>query len=349
MIIKIYDAIDPYWGYSLADLENDLRLADGQDVHVKIQSGGGSVFEGLAIYNTLKNYEGNVTTEIVGISASIASIIFLAGSKRIVNEVGFLMIHEAWTMTAGNANDLREDADLLDQINAQILDIYEKVTGFNREELKAKMSKDTYMGPKELLELGFVTEVSEGMKIAASIGNHISVKNFPQTAKGEHMAKDDKAPEAENQKFAELETKLLALQKENDALKTELENKSDEKVEAKIQEGIRAEKERETAIMALALNSKQKAVAEKLVAEGSTIENAVMAINKDFQANYAEYTKVDQGQAVAMLQGEAPSASGQQPEEQPQVDHVTNWRNIVNIQEKQEYFNKYKTEIKGAL
>ena len=74
--IKIYDAIDPMWGYGLADLNQDLEEANGKDVHVKIQSGGGSVFEGLAIYNTLKNYEGNVTTEIVGISASIASIIF---------------------------------------------------------------------------------------------------------------------------------------------------------------------------------------------------------------------------------------------------------------------------------
>ena len=335
--IKIYDAIDPMWGYGLADLNQDLEEANGKDVHVKIQSGGGSVFEGLAIYNTLKNYEGNVTTEIVGISASIASIIFLAGSKRIVNEVGFLMIHEAWTMTMGNADDLREDAELLDQINSQILDIYQSVTGYDRDELKEKMSKDTYMGPEELKEMGFVTEISEGAKIAASLGNHLNL------AKGEKMAKDEKAPEAS---IEELQNQIVALQEENESLKNELSENSDEKIQAKIKEGVKAEKERESAILNLCLHKDQNSLAERLINEGATIEQASLQINGDYKNNFAEYNKAQVKEKDAFE--DAPKASGQQEEEEEvKVDHKAKWMELKSEKKFAEANAYFAEHIKG--
>jgi ATP-dependent Clp endopeptidase proteolytic subunit ClpP len=341
--IKIYDSIDPFWGYGLENLEADLASANGDDVHVKIQSGGGSVFEGLAIYNTLKSYEGEVTTEIVGISASIASIIFLAGSKRIVNEVGFLMIHEAWTMTAGGASDLREDADLLDQINSQILDIYQNVTGFDRDELKEKMSKDTYMGPKELLEMGFVTEVKEGLQLVASINNFKmnSLKQKTEKEPSMAMTKEEKA------EFEALKAENLVLKEEGETLKAELETKSDEQVQAQIAEGIKAEKEREASILASALHDKQKPLAEKLIAEGATLEGAVMAINKDFIVNKADYMK-PQVDPSATLTNEAPSASTKEVEEAPEVNHKEKWMELKAEGKFIEANNYFKENIKGA-
>lgn len=301
--IKIYDTIDPMWGYGLADLEADLRNAGGEDIHVKIQSGGGSVFEGLAIYNTLKNYEGQVTTEIVGLSASIASVIFLAGDKRIVNEAGFLMIHEAWTMTAGGASDLREDAELLDQINAQILDIYQRVTGMDREVLAEKMSKDTYMGAEELMELGFVTEVNEGVKLVASINKFTNkqLKKEPQ-----QMAEQEKTQveslEAQNKeieaKLAEKDAKMAELSAEIEALKASQEEA--------IKAGIEAEKQRESEILNSCLHEKQAEFAKELVAKGESVVNAKLALMDNFKANQGEYMKVD---PVAVLEAEAPQAS----------------------------------------
>ena len=310
MEIKIYDGIDPIYGYGLEDLENELKSANGEDVHVKIQSGGGSVFEGLAMYNTLKNYEGKVTTEIVGISASIASIIFLAGSKRIVNEVGFLMIHEAWTMTAGGASELREDAELLDQINSQILDIYQSVTGLDREDLKSKMSKDTYIGPSELLEMGFVTEIKEGLQLVASI-NNFNTNSLKQTAKEPSMAmsKEEKA-------------EFEALKAENVALKTEQEAQAKlaadkeaeiEKIKAeqdqKVSEAIKAEKERESGILAAVSVPKQLEFAKKLVAEGKDLMSAKVALLDDLNANKELYLKAEATPSIEALVSEAPLAS----------------------------------------
>jgi len=342
--IKIYDAIDPMWGYGLADLNQDLEEANGKDVHVKIQSGGGSVFEGLAIYNTLKNYEGNVTTEIVGISASIASIIFLAGSKRIVNEVGFLMIHEAWTMTMGNADDLREDAELLDQINSQILDIYQNVTGYDRDELKEKMSKDTYMGPEELKEMGFVTEISEGAKIAASLGNHLNL------AKGEKMAKDEKAPEAS---IEELQKQIVALQEKiesNDKLILEKDAEI-EKIKAeqdeKVQIALKAEKERENEILASIAHPSQLEFAKDLVAKGETVVNAKIALFDDLRANKDTYLKVEKEQGVNILEAQAPKANGPTAEQQESI--VVKWKAIKDPAAKKIFYNENKLKIEKEL
>ncbi len=347
--IKIYDSIDPFWGYGLESLEEDLKNANGDDIHVKIQSGGGSVFEGLAIYNTLKNYEGEVTTEIVGISASIASIIFLAGSKRIVNEVGFLMIHEAWTMSAGNAGDLREDAELLDQINSQILDIYENVTGFDREELKEKMSKDTYIGPSDLLEMGFVTEIKEGIQLAASI-NNFNTNSLKQTAKEPKMAmsKEEKA-EFEALKA---DNKALKLEKEEAVAKIVLDKDAEiEQIKAdqeqKIADSIKAEKERESGILASISVPQQLEFAKTLVAEGKDLMSAKVALLDDLNANKELYLKVEATPSIEALTNEAPRASKPEGEEKPSI--VAEWKSIADPVAKKVFFNENKAQIKKEL
>ena len=349
--IKIYDSIDPYWGYGLDSLEEDLKNAKGDDVHVKIQSGGGSVFEGLAIYNTLKNYEGEVTTEIVGISASIASIIFLAGSKRIVNEVGFLMIHEAWTMSAGNADDLREDAELLDQINSQILDIYENVTGFDREELKEKMSKDTYIGPSDLLEMGFVTEIKEGVQLAASIKNFTRNSLKPQKTKEPTimaMTKEEKA------KVEALEAEILALKtdKEEAVAKIVLDKDAEiEQIKAeqeqKIADSIKAEKERESGILASISVPQQLEFAKTLVAEGKDLMSAKVALLDDLNANKEVYLKAEGTPSIEALTNEAPRAS--KPDEGVKPSIVAEWKSIKDPVTKKEFFNENKVQIQKEL
>lgn len=338
MEIKIYDDIDTYYGYNLAQLEYDLAQAKGEDVHVKIQSGGGSVFEGLAIYNTLKNYEGNVTTEIVGISASIASVIFLAGSKRIVNDVGFLMIHEAWTITAGGADELREDADLLDKINSQILDIYVNVTGLNREDLAERMSKDTYMGPDELKELGFVTEIKEGARLVASIQNFTNkqLKKEPSMA----MTKEEKAHlesvEAQNEDF---KNSLAEKDKEIEALKADVETVK-AGVEDQIKNAIQAEKERESEILASVLDEKQLDFAKECVAKGMGVQEAKLSIMDNFKANKGEFMKVDAG---SLIDSQAPKASSAEGGEQMSV--TERWKAIKDPKQYQKFFQENKAQI----
>lgn len=303
--IKIYSGIYED-EYGVADISRDLEEAEGDDVHVKIHSGGGSVFTGLGIYDLLSSYSGNVTTEIVGLAGSMASIIFMAGSKRIVNS-GFLMIHSPWVVSVGSSEDLREDADLLDQMRDQLINVYVKATGQDKDFLKEKMSKDTYMSAEELLELGFVTEIREGAKMVASI-NHFETKQKkePQMA----MTKEEKAQfealEAKAEKFdsmekikAELEDKIKSLESVDHS----------EAIAKGIAEGMKAEKERKDGIMALCVEPWQAEHAETLYEDGMTVSEASIAILQHYKDNRGEHAKNEKSEALRVLESEAPKAS----------------------------------------
>ncbi|WP_034085582.1 head maturation protease, ClpP-related, partial [Pseudomonas aeruginosa] len=107
-----------------------LRAIGGDvDVTVNINSPGGDVFEGLAIYNLLREHKGKVTVNIIGLAASAASFIAMAGDEIRIGRAAFLMIHNAWLIAMGNRNDLREIADWLEPFDMTLADIYAQRTG----------------------------------------------------------------------------------------------------------------------------------------------------------------------------------------------------------------------------
>lgn len=143
------------------DLAKEIGDLGGKALTVRINSYGGEVAEGLAIYNLLKSYPGEVTTICDGFACSAASVVFMAGAKRIMPRSSLLMIHNAWTWASGDADDLRKAADDLEKITQPSVEIYTSVSNLDADEIKAMMDAETWIDADEALDFGFATEISE--------------------------------------------------------------------------------------------------------------------------------------------------------------------------------------------
>ena len=137
------------------------EIGDVEQIDVYINSYGGEVAEGLAIYNALKRHKAKVRTYCDGFACSIASVIFMAGDERIMNEASLLMIHNAWTWVAGNAAELRKQADDLEKITQASVESYKAHSKLSEDEIKALMDEETWILPSEALEYGFATKVEK--------------------------------------------------------------------------------------------------------------------------------------------------------------------------------------------
>ena len=143
-------------------------LGDVNEINVYINSHGGEVAEGLAIYNALRRHKAKVRTFCDGFACSIASVIFMAGDERIMNEASLLMIHNAWTWASGNAAELRKQAEDLDKITQASVEAYKAHSSLKEEEIKALMDAETWILPSEALEYGFATSVEKTEKANTS-------------------------------------------------------------------------------------------------------------------------------------------------------------------------------------
>ncbi|MBR3312642.1 MAG: Clp protease ClpP [Atopobiaceae bacterium] len=143
--------------YGLAKQLEELGPVD--EINVRINSYGGEVAEGIAIYNALKNHPAKVTTECAGFACSIASVIFMAGDERVMNEASLLMIHNAWSRCAGNADEHRKEADDLDTVTQLSKQVYLAATDLDEAELTEWMDAETFIDSAKALERGFATKV----------------------------------------------------------------------------------------------------------------------------------------------------------------------------------------------
>jgi hypothetical protein len=119
------------------------------------------VAEGLAIYNALKRHKAKVTTYCDGFACSIASVIFMAGDERIMNESSLLMIHNAWSYAVGNSEELRKQADDLEKITQASVEAYKSHSSLSEKEIKKLMDEETWILPTEALEYGFATTIDK--------------------------------------------------------------------------------------------------------------------------------------------------------------------------------------------
>lgn len=159
--LNIYDEIDSWCGANAKDVEEELKNANNKPLNIYINSNGGEVFEGFAIYNVIKRYGGKKTVYIDGLAASIASVIALAGDKVVMNKASMFMIHNASGGCYGNAEEMKKVVEALEQINSVIKDIYIAKTGLSIEKLTELMDNETFLTPKECLEYGFCDEIVE--------------------------------------------------------------------------------------------------------------------------------------------------------------------------------------------
>lgn len=165
--ISIYEEIGA-WGISAKQFSNDLKaLGDVINIDLRLNSPGGSVFDGIAIYNLLTQHKAQITVHVDGLAASMASVIAMAGDLVIAPENSMIMIHNPWTLAYGDAEELRKNADLLDKVRVAMLSAYRDKTGLSDEQLIQMMDDETWMTGAEALAHGFVDIVDVAVDMAA--------------------------------------------------------------------------------------------------------------------------------------------------------------------------------------
>lgn len=152
--IDLYDEVG-FWGVNAKDFRS--RLKDAGDVVLRINSPGGDVFDGLAIFNDLVAHKGKVRVEVTGLAASIASVIAMAGDEIAIADNAFFMIHNAWTIGIGNRHDFNELSGTLAKIDDALARTYAARTGSGIRTIKKMMDDETWLSAKEAKEMGFAT------------------------------------------------------------------------------------------------------------------------------------------------------------------------------------------------
>lgn len=179
------------------------NIDDNSDIDIYINSGGGSVFAGLAIYNQLKRYNGFKTVYVDGIAASISSVIALAGDRIVIPKNALFMIHKPWSSTWGNANDLRKMADSLDACEESILAVYKEnlKEGVDIETIKEMVNNETWL-TGEQAEQYFNIETYEGLDVVACTSDYFNnYKKIPSEIKSKKENDSNKELESKKAKL----------------------------------------------------------------------------------------------------------------------------------------------------
>ena len=158
--ITMYGVIGEDWwgeGVTVKRIDSALRAIGDKPVTVYINSPGGDMFEGIAIYNRLREHSQPVTTKVLGLAASAASVIAMAGTQREVAKSAFLMIHNCWTWLAANRHGLREAADQMEEFDKAMIGLYADTSGQGEDVIEHMLDAETYLSGSSALEKGFAT------------------------------------------------------------------------------------------------------------------------------------------------------------------------------------------------
>ena len=176
-----------WWGDEVTpkQFKKDMdALGDIANLNIYINSDGGDVFAGQAIYSMIKRHKAAKTVYIDGLAASVASLIAMAGDKVYMPSNAMLMIHNPYTIAIGNSNEFRKLADDLDKIRESMLTTYASKTGMEQEELIKLLDAETWLSAEDAYILGFADEIEEQKAIAASIeGGFLMVNNVQMDLK----------------------------------------------------------------------------------------------------------------------------------------------------------------------
>ena len=186
-VLQIFDQIGEDWfggsGISAKAFSDALQSVGPGPLVVEINSPGGNVWDGLAIYNMLRGRQAPVTTRVVGIAASIASIIALAGDSIEMAEASLFMIHDPSGMVAGTSDDMRKMANALDQHAEILAGIYTKRTGKTSAQIRAAMTAETWFTAQEAIQFGLADKTTEQLAMAACWHPRAVTKTAPETVR----------------------------------------------------------------------------------------------------------------------------------------------------------------------
>ena len=195
--IWIYGDIGESWSgdsVTAKSLSDELKkLAGVKEITLRINSPGGNVFDGLAMYNSLKKFPAHIVTEIDGMALSIASIVALAGDEVRMAGNAVYMIHNPWTMTAGDATEMRKVADQLDLVRDSLAGTYAAKTKelASLEQISDWMDQETWFNSEEALNAGFIDQITDPVEIAAKYDlSRYHYRNMPVVAEKIAMPQD---------------------------------------------------------------------------------------------------------------------------------------------------------------
>ena len=181
--IRLYDPVDSWggpFGVSAKEFVDTLDALpeETEEIRLLINCPGGEVWEGMAIYNSLRSHKARVVTVVEGLAASAASFIAMAGDEVIMRPASEMMIHDAWIVGIGNADGLREIADRIDAETMLIAGIYAEKAGTAVDMWREAMRAETWFSPSEAVEAGLVDRVESGVPSPAASANRFNLASF---------------------------------------------------------------------------------------------------------------------------------------------------------------------------
>lgn len=200
--ISMYAPIGQTWdgeGVTARRIGAALRAIGDHDVTVNLNSPGGDFFEGVAIYNLLRMHSAKVTVNVMGIAASAASVIAMAGDEINMGEGSHLMIHNAWVVAAGNRHDMAEAAAYLEPFDNAMRDLYAERTGLDAKVIAKMMDDETFIGASDAVEKGFATgkldraavkkdaKAAQHMKVLATVESSLAKSGLSRAARRETL------------------------------------------------------------------------------------------------------------------------------------------------------------------
>lgn len=288
--ITIYGEIGAsWWGDSITpkQFSKDLKdLGDVNEITVRVNSGGGSVFDGLAIRSLLKNHNATVTVHVDGYAASIASIIAMAGDKIVMAKGSMMMIHNpATSLWGGESKDFREIADFLDKIRDSLVDVYVARTGKDAAEIIDMMNNETWMSAAEAVEMGFADEVEDSSPVTASMRGAVATINGV-TMDFSHFLHPPRLPKAASDPRPSTAIPAAPLSsdpEEEEILNIQdLKNKHPELYAEVFNSGVTQERERLQALDDLAMPGNQAVINKaKYETMASAAETAIQILKAD--------------------------------------------------------------------
>lgn len=159
--VFIYDGIGLF-GVEAESFISQINALDVEAIDLRINSPGGNVFDGTAIYNALRRHKATVNVKIDGLAASMASVIALAGDTVEMADNAFFMIHMPWSLVIGDSEDMRKEADVLDKLADQAVATYVKNSSLDEEQVRTAMAEETWYSAKDAFDAGFIDSIYDG-------------------------------------------------------------------------------------------------------------------------------------------------------------------------------------------
>ena len=329
------------WDINANDLREEIENANGDDIRFDINSPGGSVFDGIEIYNMIKSYEGKTETRLISLGASMGSVIALAGDKKTANDTAVYMIHNPWSIAIGDYRDFQKETDIIKNLADHMAALYSRETGIKKSEISTMMDDESWFFGEEMAKFGIEiieTEQEKDGETAVAVAklDFESCLNRMEKDKKQEKTRDiaalfgdistnpgkiETTSDTSGEKITKEDSimNLTELLEKNPEAKAEI----DGKVNNAVDEGVKADRERVAEIVALFGSSEMAIIAIK---EGKDVS----ALALDEKKKAVEAAKNAPPQDLGKINEE-----GQLPKSTKKVDpKLSQWDKLYNKEAK---------------